>query len=428
MIFNKLVYKKRVIDAIIQEKLSTYGALLIEGPKWVGKTWTAYFHSKSSFFVGDPSKNFQNRDFASIDPLFVLNGEQPRLIDEWQEVPSLWDAVRFQVDQTPKKGQYILTGSVIPPQYGVLHSGTGRIDRILMRTMSSYEAGDGDGLLSLNDLFTQSMKPTRIQSTEIHHLLYLICRGGWPASIGLSDLQAFDLPKSYLKSLILSDVIGSKGLKKSRTKIDMLMKSLARNIATPVKLTTLIRDIQESDDELIDQKTVTSYIKKLSNLFIVDQQLSFAANLRSSLRIAKLPKRHFIDPSLAVAALNLSPQKLLKDLPLLGLLFESLVTRDLKIYADTFGGQIFYYRNFDTDLEVDAIVEHRDGNWGAIEIKLGTNQIEEAARKLVKFKESMIANQSKSMPSFLAIITGLGDYAYQRTDGVLVIPFLALKP
>lgn len=427
MSLRKQEYRERIIDDIVKSKLASFGAICIEGPKWCGKTWTALNHSNSVVYIGDPHNNFQNRLLAEVDPSIVLDGLNPRLIDEWQEVPSLWDAVRFEVDKTKYKGQFILTGSSTPKSFGVLHSGTGRIDRIMMRPMSLYESGDSDGSVSLKMLFANTIKTTKNDSMSLSKLAYLATRGGWPGSLGMDEKQASDIARSYLKSILAEDVTKIDGVKRDSKKVKALIKSLARNVATSVSNATLIKDIKEFEGDVIDPNTIASYLDILTRLFIIDNQQAYDMNYRSSTRVAKSPKRHFIDPSLAVAALEMSPSMLLKDLNLFGFLFESLVIRDLKIYAEANRGSVYYFRHHDTGDEIDAVIELDDGTWGAFEIKLGHNQVDKAAENLLKIKMILDHTDHKKSPTVLCVICGLGEYAYKRPDGVFVVPIGCLR-
>ena len=428
MALTKSNYRPRIIDQLIKEKLATFGAVCIEGPKWCGKTWTALNHSESVIFIGDPQNNFQNRSMAQLDPNLVLDGVSPKLIDEWQEVPSVWDAVRYQIDQSTQKGQFILTGSSTPQTKGILHSGTGRIDRIKMRPMSLYESGDSSGVISLQDLFDWRIKSQETTSVTLKELIYLTVRGGWPGSLGADAKQAIDIPKSYLTSVIEDDLTRLDDTKRDIRKVRYLLKSLARNTGTMANNQTLKRDILEFENETIAPDTITSYLDVLSRLFLIEDQPAFDVNYRSSTRVAKTSKRHFIDPSLAVATLGVSPEMLINDLNLFGFIFESLVIRDLRIYAEANRGQVFHYRQHDTGKEIDAVVELPDGRLGAFEVKLGANQIDSAAENLIAIQASMTKGSKSKGPQVLCVICGLSNYAYQRkNDGVFVVPITALR-
>lgn len=419
-------YKARIIDKKIDKYLSVFGAICIEGPKWCGKTWTSSYHSNSEIYIGDPSGNFQNRQLAQMSPSLVLEGEIPRLIDEWQEVPPLWDAVRYKVDQIPKKGQFILTGSATPNHKGILHSGAGRIARIRMRTMSLYESGDSSGDVSLEDLCNGKLTPKMTGEVDLKKIIEFIIRGGWPASLGLPIESAAVLPKEYLEAVLNDDIYRVDGVKRNTHKMRLLLRSLARNESTTVSNKTLKKDIKEIDDEDIDTATIADYLNILDRLFITDNQKPFSTKIRSSVRIKQSEKRHFCDPSLACALLNITPHMLLNDLETLGFLFESLCERDLKIYAESIDAHVYHYQDY-KNREIDTIIELNDGRWCAIEIKLGANQIESAAENLKKIYEEMEKDPKSILPSAMIIVCGLSNAAYQREDGIYVIPLTALK-
>ena len=419
-------YKARIIDKKIDKYLSVFGAICIEGPKWCGKTWTSSYHSNSEIYIGDPSGNFQNRQLAQMSPSLVLDGETPRLIDEWQEVPPLWDAVRYKVDQVPKKGQFILTGSATPNHKGILHSGAGRIARIRMRTMSLYESGDSSGDVSLEDLCNGKLTPKMTGEVDLKNVIEFIIRGGWPASLGLPIESAALLPKEYLEAVLNDDIYRVDGVKRNTHKMRLLLRSLARNESTTVSNKTLKNDIKEIDDEDIDTATIADYLNILDRLFITDNQNPFSTKIRSSVRIKQSEKRHFCDPSLACALLNITPHMLLNDLETLGFLFESLCERDLKIYAESIDAHVYHYQDY-KNREIDTIIELNDGRWCAIEIKLGANQIESAAENLKKIYEEMEKDPKSILPSAMIIVCGLSNAAYQREDGIYVVPLTALK-
>ncbi len=419
-------YKARIIDKKIDKYLSVFGAICIEGPKWCGKTWTSSYHSNSEIYIGDPSGNFQNRQLAQMSPSLVLEGETPRLIDEWQEVPPLWDAVRYKVDQIPKKGQFILTGSATPNHKGILHSGAGRIARIRMRTMSLYESGDSSGDVSLEDLCNGKLTPKMTGEVDLKNVIEFIIRGGWPASLGLPIESAALLPKEYLEAVLNDDIYRVDGVKRNTHKMRLLLRSLARNESTTVSNKTLKNDIKEIDDEDIDTATIADYLNILDRLFITDNQKPFSTKIRSSVRIKQSEKRHFCDPSLACALLNITPNMLLNDLETLSFLFESLCERDLKIYAESIDAHVYHYQDY-KNREIDTIIELNDGRWCAMEIKLGANQIESAAENLKKIYEKMEKDPKSILPSAMIIVCGLSNAAYQREDGIYVVPLTALK-
>lgn len=419
-------YLPRIIDNKIEEYLEVFGAVCVEGPKWCGKTWTSSYHSKSEIMIGDPSGNFQNRRLAEMSPELVLEGETPRLIDEWQEVPPLWDAVRYKVDSRADKGQFILTGSATPNHKGILHSGAGRIAKLKMRTMSLYESGDSSGEVSLEQLCRGEFEQTMTGAVNLKELISLIIRGGWPASLNLPAAAAALIPAEYLKAVIDDDVYRIDGIKRNTAKMKLLLRSLARNESTTATNKTLKNDIKETDDEDIDVETVKEYLDIFERLFIIENQPPFSSGIRSSVRIKQAVKRHFSDPSLACALLNATPDSLMADLNTLGFLFEALCERDLRIYAEAFGGNLYHYQDY-RGKEIDAVIELADGNWAAFEIKLGANQIDTAAENLLKIKQSIENDPKGKPPVVLCVVCGLANAAYKRPDGVYVVPITALK-
>lgn len=422
---NLKEYRPRVIDKKIIEYMSAFGAICIEGPKWCGKTWTSSYHSKSKIYIGDPEGKFQNRKLAEMSPSLVLEGEQPRLIDEWQEVPQLWDAVRHKVDQNRSKGQFILTGSATPNHKGILHSGAGRIARLRMRPMSLYESGDSSGNISLEDICNGKLKPSMTGEIDIREIINLILKGGWPANLDMPVDKAMLLSVEYIEAVINDDVYRIDGIKRDLLKMKLLLRSLARNESTTVTNKTLKKDIKAVDDEDIDVDTIASYLNVFSRLFITDNQPPFSSSIRSSVRVRQAEKKHFSDPSLTCALLKATPEKLLNDLETLGFLFEALCIRDLRIYAESFGGYLYHYQDYN-DREIDAVIELKDGRWCAFEIKLGANQIDEAANNLLQINREIKKDKGSIAPSVLCVICGLSNAAYRRDDEVFVVPITAL--
>ena len=424
-IMEKEKYIPRIIDAAVERYLTTIGAVCIEGPKWCGKTWTSSYHSNSEFLVGNPDNNFQNRALAEMSPALVLEGETPRLIDEWQEVPPLWDAVRYIVDQRGKKGQFILTGSATPKRKGVLHSGAGRIGKLRMRPMSLYESGASSGKVSLQELCEGKLTPAMTGEVDLRTLARLTVRGGWPGNLDIGDADISLLPGEYLDAVIDDDVNRVDETRRDSRKIRLLLRSLARNESTTATNRTLKNDIKEIDDEDIDVETVAMYLDIFNRLFLTDNQPPYSAKLRSSVRVKQAEKRHFCDPSLACALLKATPEKLIGDLETFGFLFEALCERDLKIYAESFGAQLYHYQDYAGN-EIDAVIELPDGAWCGIEIKLGANKIEEAAENLTRIRDEIVKDGGK-LPSALIVLCGLSNAAYRRPDGVCVVPLTALK-
>ena len=424
-IMNKEKYIPRIVDAAVERYLATMGAVCIEGPKWCGKTWTSSYHSNSEFLVGNPDNNFQNRALAEMSPALVLEGETPRLIDEWQEVPPLWDAVRYTVDQRGKKGQFILTGSATPKRKGVLHSGAGRIGKLRMRPMSLFESGDSSGKVSLHELCEGKLTPAITGEVDLRTLARLTVRGGWPGNLDINDADISLLPGEYLDAVIDDDVNRVDETRRDSRKVRLLLRSLARNESTTATNRTLKNDIKEIDDEDIDVETVATYLDIFNRLFLTDNQQPYSTKLRSSVRVKQAEKRHFCDPSLACALLKVTPERLIGDLATFGFLFEALCERDLKIYAESFGATLYHYQDYAGNV-IDAVIELPDGSWCGIEIKLGANKIEEAAKNLIHIRDEIVKDEGKA-PSALIVLCGLSNAAYQRPDGVYVVPLTALK-
>lgn len=418
-------YRPRLIDNIIDSYLEAFGAVCVEGPKWCGKTWTSSYHCKSEIMLGNPDGNFQNRQLAQMSPSLVLEGETPRLIDEWQEVPQLWDAVRYKVDQSGNKGQFILTGSATPNHKGILHSGAGRIAKLRMRPMSLFESGNSSGDISLKDICEGRIEPKISGEVDLRKLIDFIIRGGWPANQETTLKQAAYLPIQYIRAVLDDDVYRIDNVKRDKHKMELLLRSLARNEATTVTNKKLKNDIKEIDDEDIDVETVAAYLDVFQRLFLTDNQNPFEAKLRSSIRIKQAEKRHLSDPSLAAALLNATPEMLLNDLNTLGFLFEALCERDLKIYAESFDAELYHYQDYNNN-EMDAVIAMPDGKWCGFEIKLGANQIDMAAENLIKIKNEIKASGGIA-PDSLCVICGLSNAAYQRPDGVFVVPITALR-
>lgn len=418
-------YRPRLIDNIIDSYLKAFGAVCVEGPKWCGKTWTSSYHCQSEIMLGNPDGNFQNRQLAQMSPSLVLEGETPRLIDEWQEVPQLWDAVRYKVDQNGNKGQFILTGSATPNHKGILHSGAGRIAKLRMRPMSLFESGNSSGDISLRDICEGRIEPKMLGEVDLRKLIDFIIRGGWPANQETTLKQAAYLPIQYIQAVLDDDVYRIDNVKRDKHKMELLLRSLARNEATTVTNKKLKNDIKEIDNEDIDVETVSAYLDVFQRLFLTDNQKPFEAKLRSSIRIKQAEKRHLSDPSLAAALLNATPEMLLNDLNTLGFLFEALCERDLKIYAESFDAELYHYQDYNNN-EMDAVIAMPDGKWCGFEIKLGANQIDMAAENLIKIKNEIKASGGIA-PDSLCVICGLSNAAYQRPDGVFVVPITALR-
>lgn len=418
-------YHPRHIDTMIDEYLEAFGAICIEGPKWCGKTMSAEKHAKSVIYLGDPQNNFQNRSLAELSPDLVLRGEAPRLIDEWREVPPLWDAVRFQVDQRNALGQFILTGSSTPNHKGILHSGAGRIARLRMDTMTLFELGESTGEVSLQDLCEGKASDHLGEEVSLERLAVLITRGGWPGNIGLKDEAAILLPRQYLDAILDDDLYRLDGINRDPHKMRLLLRSLARNESTTASNRVLLQDIKAIDDVDLDPSTISNYLDVLKRLYLVDNTPPFDSNIRSSVRVKQAEKRHFVDSSLPCALLGLHPQGLLQDLNTFGFLFEAICEHDLKIYAQSFGAKLYHYQDY-KNREIDAVIELKNGDWCAFEIKLGARQIDAAAENLKKISANIL-NEGGKPPKTLCVICGLSRAAYRREDGVYVVPLTMLR-
>lgn len=417
-------YIPRLLDDVLKKRLELYGAILITGPKWCGKSTTAKEYAKSVLELQNPRTRSNNLEIAKTRPDFLLEGEKPRLIDEWQDAPMLWDAIRYDVDNTGLKNQYILTGSVTPRDEEPKHTGTGRIVRLLMRPMSLYESGDSTGEVSLNDLFEGKDEIKGISSKELEDIAFLCARGGWPGAINVSRSGALTIARDYFESLITNDIKTVDGIDRNPNRLRTVLRSLARNICTTASLSTIKEDTSYNDAE-ISEKTIADYINALSKLYVIDDVDAWCPKLRSKTDIRTTAKRSFIDPSIAMAALRATDKDLLKDFRTFGFIFESLCIRDLKIYAQSLDGDVFFYRD-KNELESDAVIHLKDGRWGAIEIKIGSEDaINDAAASLLRLA-NIVDTEEMNKPSFLMVITA-GKYAYRREDGVYVVPITTLK-
>lgn len=427
MALTKENYTERLVDNEINQLLKVFGAISIEGPKYCGKTWTAMNHANSSVLLtksDNPNSDYQK---ALINRELIYTNVFPELIDEWQSIEQIWDDVRTKCDEDGKSGKFILTGSSVPVKpENIFHSGAGRICKLNMYTMSLFESGDSEGSVKLSDLFENKIIAINLKyKPTIEKYADLIIRGGWPASLKHNREYYYMLPESYIQDVLDHD-INYDGVKRDKEKMRMLLRSLARNectLATNEKLMKDIFDYVSENEYQVSRNTVSDYLNVLENIHLIKNQLPFSEKIRSSVRVGKAVKRHFVDPSLACSVLGLKQEHLMKDLELFGFMFESLVTRDLRIYIEYLGGRIYHFHDNNTAEEVDVIVELRDGTYGAIEVKLGVGKIDEAAKSLLKFCKNCTVK-----PKFLCVICGMIDYAYQRPDGVYVIPIVALRP
>lgn len=421
-------YKSRIADEILQKKLKGKGAVLIQGPKWCGKTTTAEQIAGSILYMANPEDKKQNLTLADISPSLLLKGEVPRLIDEWQLAPKLWDAIRFEIDHRQEEGQFILTGSAVPANMDdVTHSGTGRFSWLTMRPMSLFESGESNGGVSLDSLFTKSDNISAINDLSLEDVAYLCCRGGWPRSIFMEKEIALEQAFDYYDAVVNSDISRVDGVNRNSERAKKLMRSYARNIGSQANNETLKNDMINNDSFSLDTDTVLSYVNALKKIFVIEEVSSWNPNLRSKIAIRTSDTRYYTDPSIAVAALGIGPDDLINDLNTFGLVFENLCIRDLRVYAESINGDVYHYKDA-TDLECDAVIHLRNGSYGLIEIKLGGEHlIDEGAKNLLQLQDKIDTTKMNN-PSFLMVLTATGKYAYKREDGIYVVPIGCLKP
>lgn len=417
------MYFPRICDGLVNEKLSYSGALLIEGPKWCGKTWTGKHAAKSVLYMQDPDKGAGYMELSRTMPSRLLKGEKPRLIDEWQEAPVLWDAVRFDVDQTGEWGQYILTGSATPRDDNMpKHTGTGRIARLRMRPMTLFESMESVGSVSLRQLFEGQEDVEGESQLDIPDLAKVICRGGWPEAVAKRQTSA-QIARNYVDAVVNVDVQKVDGVERNPYRVRQLLRSYARNISTMASLTTVLADIQANDVAFSDT-TMYGYVNALRRIFLIEDIPAWKPSLRSKAAIRTSEKRQFVDPSIATAVLRANADSILDDFNYFGFLFESLVTRDLRVYAQALDGEIFHYRDKD-NLEADLVIRLNDDRWAAVEVKLGSKEIEDGAKHLIELRNK-VDTSKVGEPSFLMVVTG-GQFAYRREDGVFVVPIGCLR-
>jgi uncharacterized protein len=416
-------YMSRIVDEELKMSLESSGAVLIEGAKWCGKTRTAKEFALSVLEMQNPDQTQAYLKAADTKPSLLLQGDTPRLLDEWQIAPVLWDAVRYEVDHRSKNGQFIMTGSSVPTNALTRHTGAGRISRIQMRPMSLFESSDSNGEISLRSLFNGNTDIAALSSLTIEKLAFCIVRGGWPNSISVSENAASKIVIDYVENIITSDISRVDENEKNPMIVRALMKSLARNISTQANMRTLKADIQGNGDSISD-KTISSYLNALTRIFIVEQQHAWSPSMRSKTALRVSPKWHYVDPSIATAVLRVTPNSLLNDFNSFGYLFESLCVRDLRIYAQANDGDVYHFLD-KNGYEIDAIIQLRDGRWGAIEVKMGSKEIEKAALNLLRLNEKVDFSKMNP-PSFLMVLTGT-QAAYKREDGVLIVPIGCLK-
>ncbi|MGP1418381.1 MAG: ATP-binding protein [Sphaerochaetaceae bacterium] len=421
-------YKRRIADKILMKKLESKGAVLVEGAKWCGKTTTSLQIAGSVLYMQNPSTVKQNLEMAEVDPSRLLRGKVPRLIDEWQLAPKLWDAVRYEVDRRDEFGQFILTGSAVPADMSVTsHTGTGRISRMTMRPMSLYESGESNGSVSLSGLFNGESEVEGECQASIDEVAFWISRGGWPKSLDCDMHVGLQQAIDYFDAVVNSDISRVDGVERDAARASRLLKSYARLVGSQARIPAIIADMQANEAEAISIPTIDSYIKALKKIFVIEDSPAWNPNLRSKTAIRTSETRYFTDPSVAIAALGIGPDDLINNLETMGLCFENLCIRDLRIYAEYLDGQLYHYRD-KSGLECDAVVHLRNGKYGLIEIKLGGDKlIGEGARVLARLSDSIDTTRMKA-PEFKMVLIGVGEYAYRRKDGILIVPIACLKP
>lgn len=420
-------YKSRIADRLLARKLAGKGAVLLEGAKWCGKTTTAEQIAKSILYMSESGKIEQNRQLAKINPSLLLKGDKPRLIDEWQVAPTLWDSVRFEADHNAGLGLFILTGSSVPPDMSeVIHSGTGRIGWLKMRPMSLWESGDSTGEVSLEDLFTSPESISGITSMDLERIAFLTCRGGWPLSVKMDDEIALDQAFDYIEAVEKRDISMADGVNRDAVRTHRILRSYARHQGAQASYGTIKADLSSNESDNFDEDTIASYVSALKKIFVIEDSEAWNPNLRSKSAIRTSDTRYFTDPSIATAALGLGPADLMNDLNTFGLIFETLCVRDLRVFAEALNGKVYHYRD-KTGLECDAVVHLRNGCYGLVEIKIGGDDLISDGVRTLKALEAKIDTERMKKPSFLMVLTGVGPYAYKREDGVYVVPIGCLK-
>ena len=423
----KAKYKTRIADRLLLQKLAGKGAVLLEGPKWCGKTTTAEQVAKSILYMSEPGKTEQNKQLAKLNPALLLRGEKPRLIDEWQVAPVLWDSIRFEADHNTDLGLFILTGSSVPADMSeVIHSGTGRIGWLKMRTMSLWESGESSGDVSLENLFSSPMTISGISTSDLEKIAYITCRGGWPLALSMEDKVALDQAFDYIDAVEKRDISQVDGINRDSGRTHRLLRSYARHQGAQASYGTIKADLIANESDTLNEDTIASYINALKKLFVIEDSEAWNPNLRSKSAIRTSDTRYFIDPSIATAALGLGPEDLLNDLETFGLMFETLCIRDLRIYAEALNGKVFHFRDRN-GLECDAVIHLRNGSYGLVEIKLGGDDLIEKGADTLKELAMKIDFGRMKQPSFLMVLTATGPYAYRREDGIYVVPIGCLK-
>lgn len=420
-------YLPRITDKLLDERLKAKGAILIEGPKWCGKTTSAKEFAKSFIAMDEPDKTKQYKQMAELNPSVLLEGETPRLVDEWQLAPNLWNAVRYEVDKRDDFGQFILTGFAVPAEFDAsMHSGTGRISRLYMRTMSLYESKDSDGAISLSNLFDDKEISCANHKT-LDDIAFLICRGGWPISIKLDGKASLFQAIDYFDSVVKNDISRVDSVKRDVEKAKSLLRSYARHVGSQAPLETIRKDMLANQADTFDQVTLYSYIDALKKIFVIEDAPAWNPNIRSKTAIRSTDTRYFIDPSIATAALGIGPKDLTQDLNTMGFLFENLAVRDLRIYSELLDGSVYHYRD-KSGLECDVVIHLRNGSYGLVEIKLGGDKLIEEGAETLKTLSDLIDTNSMKKPSFMMVLCAQAPFAYKRNDGVYVVPITSLRP
>ena len=420
-------YMPRVVDSILTDKLDSKGAVIIEGPKWCGKTTTAMQLAKSMIRMDEPSKRDANIQMADIAPERLLAGKTPRLIDEWQIAPKLWDAARYEVDTRGDVGQFILTGSAVPVESKeIMHSGTGRFTWLTMRPMSLYESKESTGEVSLENLFTNPKQIKGVNEMTIDTLAFVICRGGWPMAINMKEKAALSQAFDYYDAVVKSDINRADSVTKNPERVKRLMRSFARHQGAQIANTMLQADIIANDTESLSVDTIASYIGALKKIFVIEDMAAWNPNLRSKTAIRTSDTRYYVDASIAAAAMGIGPNDLINDLNTMGLLFETMCVRDLRVYAESLGGNVLHYRD-KSGLECDTVIHLRNGRYGLAEIKLGGQRLIEEGAANLKALAQKIDTTKMPAPSFMMIVVGTGDFAYKREDGIFIVPIGCLK-
>lgn len=421
------IYYQRIADKMLKEQLEAAGVVLIQGPKWCGKTTTAEQAAASIIYMDNPKKRIEYILLAENDPELLLEGANPRLIDEWQLAPSLWDAARFMVSHKSVPGQFIFTGSAVPAdKKKITHSGTGRFAWLTMRPMSLWESKESNGNVSMTDLFRGKAKAAISPDKSLNDIAFSLCRGGWPGTLSLNPQAALRQAINYVDAVCQNDISRVDNVERDKSFTHRLLRSYARLQGAQAPISTIYADLSNGKDSSMSEETITSYINALKKIFVIEDMEAWSPNLRSKAAIRTSATRYFVDPSIAAAAMGIGPNDLLNDLNSFGLLFETMAVRDLRIYADALDGQVFHYRD-NNGLECDAVVHLRNGSYALIEIKLGGEKLIEDGAKTLKKLSSKIDITRMKEPSFLMVLTAVGSYAYQREDGVFVVPISCLK-